>query len=219
MFKIFPPTVRKHKWLHYRIKKGRHSSLRLPVLLWDNPKKCDDHLRCLIYVHDSWIYDPDEVSGPGWNKIIGFSDGRHHRNSLRLVYQCRRDEYDNIHIMLGSYAYVDGVSPQQNPRQKKAIGTVLPGELIEVDLRRGEDPHVNEPMFQDYGISISNVFLPSYIENPLKASMEELLKCDRDFIGRDTILAGDDRRHGYLLRPHISSFTLDHDVEFYIMIL
>ena len=211
MFRIFPPTIKRNKWHHYKIKKGRHSSFRLPVLLWDNPKKCDDHLRCLVYIHSSWIYDPDEVSGPGWNKVIGFSDGRHHRNSLRLVYQCRRNEHDRVEILLGSYAYVDGVSPQENPRQKKAICKVVPDELIEVELRRDEDSY--------YEIFLSRVFMPSYAESPVNASLEELLKCDRDFMGKDRIMAEHDRRHGYLLRPHISSFTLDHDVEFYIMIL
>jgi len=70
----------------------------------------------------SWIWPKPERNG--WSKLTGIAWGHNHENSVRLVYMRIND---NIGVF-GYYAYVNGISPQQNTSQKGIMDTIVIGK-------------------------------------------------------------------------------------------
>ena len=120
------------------IKKGRTGILHLPRLL---KKKFIYKQRIAISTNMTKVSD---ACDSGWNKLWGVSFGHHHwHSSYRFVFRVKDGK-----LVLGYYAYIDGVSPQDNQEQKGEFDIdIKPRDIVDMNIRITE--HGNVIMFAD----------------------------------------------------------------------
>jgi hypothetical protein len=121
-----------NSWKSYIVKAGNHSSneIGLPII---NVNQIEFKFK----VDSSWYYS--EPESPGWNKIRGFSNGHHQKNSsARLGYQC----IDDSILVVGAYCYVNGVNPMDNSFQSGIIDTIYPGKIYHCKISLENDKYI-----------------------------------------------------------------------------
>ncbi len=92
---ITPLTCTKPDTVTFTIKQGEHYSQGGRTI-----RQAD--LRAFrFYVDESWLHT--EVNA-GWNKLIGISDGQHHKNSVRIAWRCLNDQT----VTFAAYTYYKG---------------------------------------------------------------------------------------------------------------
>lgn len=107
--------------------------------VWHLPKLMKDKLvyTAKIKVHESWL-DADQKCDAGHDKLWGIVLGHVHLNSS-YRFTRKNFEYDGVKIIkVGYYAYIDGVSPQDNKKQKGLFTIdVKPNDILEMSIVRG----------------------------------------------------------------------------------
>ena len=114
------------KWQRHIIKAGKKRDVTIGMLLkglrWNK-----DSIKGQFKVSDTWYNDVNAIL-----KIVGFSDGLHQKNSVRLGWT----GHNNI-MWLHSYCYINGVSPQENTEQKYRFKIqIFPDDLVTFNIYR-----------------------------------------------------------------------------------
>lgn len=113
----------------YRIKKGRHTSCSFPKLIWDK-----NSMDVEVMFTDSCRYlTSDSRNQEDWNKLIGYSRGFHHKNSVRVGW---RWNHEKEVIELAEYRYING------KRTYSLIGETVPYKYtsLSIYIHKGKFP-------------------------------------------------------------------------------
>lgn len=137
-----------------KIRKGWKCILHLPRIL-----KNKSVYKQRIAISHSMTLVSDKCDS-GWSKVWGIAFGHHHWNSsYRFAFRNKDGKF-----ILGYYAYVDGVSPQDNKAFKGSFNmstNIQAGDLMEMQIERVSNSFIKMSVRHEYSGEFRSSLIPA----------------------------------------------------------